>query len=388
MNYNRRSVRLNVSRVWIFRALPLLVLPLLVAVSAATLGFQSNHESTPEVQQLVVQAEEAQKQGDTLKSIEKYLAVIRLAPHLASAYNNLGMLYLKQTDYSHAAEVLKRALELEPGMHTARAMLGMTYFQLGLNDKAEPLLKEELKANPKDDSVEMTLALVLMNLKNWEEAASHLNNFLNRNPRSVEGWYLLRKTYLEMSEDAVAKITEIDSDSVVAHEIAGERDESGLNYTGAIAEYQKAIAKAPHEPGTHMSLGNVYWRIGKWESAQAEFSAELRNNPKNCIAHWKLADTMLEVNSSSEDALSELNRSIELCPTLTEARIDRARALIRLGKQSDALPDLLTAKKDRPGEPTIYFLLASVYKAQGKTSEAQQELRLFEQMKSESAAQR
>jgi predicted Zn-dependent protease len=136
-----------------------------------------------------------------------------------------------------------------------------------------------------------------------------------------------------------------------------------------------------------MSLGNVYWRIGKWESAQAEFRAELRNNPHNCMAHWKLADTLLEANNSSEDALSELNRSIDLCPTLMEARIDRARALIRLGKQGDALPDLLTAKKNGPDEPTIHFLLASVYKAQGKAAEAQQELRVFEQVKSESATQ-
>jgi tetratricopeptide (TPR) repeat protein len=374
---------MNRCTAWFPWTLQLLALWLLFPAFAATLVPQLNQEVTPEVQQLFVQAQAAQHNGDSATAIEKYLAIIRLAPHLASAYNNLGMLYLKNSDYTHAAEVLKRALELDPSMHSASSMLGISYFHLGVNKKAEPLLREALTASPTDDSVEMTLALVLIDLKKYGEAASHLNSFLKRNPRNVEGWYLLRKAYLQMSEDARAKINEIDPDSVVAHEIAGEMDESVLNYAGAINEYQKAIAKAPHQPGTHMSMGNVYWRIGKWESAQAEFKAELANNQNNCTAHWKLADAMLEANDPGKDALQELNQSIDLCPTLMQARVDRARALIRLGKHGDALPDLLMAERDSPTEPTIHFLLASVYRAQGKSTEAQQELRTFERLQSQ-----
>lgn len=377
-------VRMNWSTSWFSWAPQLLALWLLFLAPDAVLARQANNEVTPEVQQLFVQAKAAEQHGDGATAIEKYRAIIKLAPHLAPAYNNLGMLYLKDRDYTHAAEVLRRALELDPNMHTASGMLGMSYFQLGVNEKAEPLLREALRSNPTDDNVEMTLALILIDLKQYGEAASHLNNFLNRNPRSVEGWYLLRKTYLQLSEDARAKINEIDPDSVVAHEIAGEIDESMLNYSGAMAEYQKAIDKAPHQPGTHMAMGNVYWHIGKWESAQGEFKAELANNQNNCTAHWKLADAMLEANDSSEDALSELNQSIDLCPTLMQARVDRARALIRLGKQSDALPDLLMAEKDSPAEPSIHFLLASVYRAQGKAAEAQQEMRTFEQLRGQS----
>jgi predicted Zn-dependent protease len=95
---------------------------------------------------------------------------------------------------------------------------------------------------------------------------------------------------------------------------------------------------------------------------------------------------MLEANDSSEDALSELNKSIERCPTLMQARVDRGRALIRLGKQSDALPDLLMAVKDSPTEPTIHFLLGAVYRAQGKTAEAAQEMQTYSQLQREASA--
>src|ERR1700722_20099306 len=116
---------------------------------------QTNDEVTPQVQQLYAQARAAQQHGDNPAAIEKYRAMIKLAPHLAAAYNNLGMLYFDEHDYGHAAEVLKRGLELHPDMPTASAMLGMSYFQLGMNEKAEPLLRSALRAKPNDDQLEM-----------------------------------------------------------------------------------------------------------------------------------------------------------------------------------------------------------------------------------------
>ena len=39
-----------------------------------------------------------------------------------------------------------------------------------------------------------------------------------------------------------------------------------------------------------------------------------------------------------------------------QARVDRARALIKSGKQKEAIPDLLMAEKESPDEPSIHFL--------------------------------
>lgn len=375
---NRFTARLS----W---ALHLLVACLFFLSLTPALAKQANDEVTPEVQQLYAQAKAAQQHGDSAAAIEKYRAMIKLAPHLAAAYNNLGMLYFDEHDYARAAEVLKRGLELHPDMPTASAMLGMSYFQLGVNEKAEPLLRAALHANPTDDNVEMMLAHILINLRKYAEAAFCLNNFLERNPKDQQAWYMLGKTYLQMSEDSLKKINEIDPNSVVAHEIAGEIDESMHNYDVALVEYKKAIDLAPHQPGTHMHMANAYWLIGKWESAQEEFKAELKNDPNNCTAHWKLANAMLEANDSNEDALAQLNLSIDRCPMLMQARVDRARALIRLGKQSDALPDLLMAVKDSPNEPTIHFLLAAVYRSQAKSADAQQEMQTYSRLQREAS---
>lgn len=363
-----------------------LILCLLAPMTAMLALAQGESEVTPEVQSLYEQAKAARKSGDDTTAIEKYRQILKLAPHLAAAYNNLGMIYFDTHQYERTIEVLERGLRLNPRMPGSAAMLGMSYFQLGQNNKAQPQLESALRANPNDDQAEMILVKVLLNTGKTSEATTHLKSFLARNPKDQEAWYLLGKTYLQLSEDALGKINEIDPDSVVAHEIAGEIDQSMHNYDLALVEYKKAVDKAPQQPGTHMHVANAYWNIGKWTSAEAEFREELKNDPNNCIARWKMANSMLEANEAGDQALAELNQSIDRCPGLMQARVDRARALVRLGKHADALPDLMMAEKDAPREPSIHFLLAAVYRAQGKREEAQSELETYSKLQKEASA--
>jgi tetratricopeptide (TPR) repeat protein len=342
-------------------------------------------EVTPQVQALYAQAKSAQQRGANAEAIEKYRAMLKLAPHLAPAYNNLGMLYFNEHDYEHAAQTLKHGLELNPDMPTASALLGMSYHEMGDHTQAEPLLEGAVRANPNDDNLRIALARTLVDLGKYEAATPYLRSYLERNPKDQQAWYLLGKTYLQLSEDALGKINQIDPNSVTAHIVAGEIDESMRNYDGALVEYKKAADLAPQQPGTHEHMGNTFWVTGKWESAETEFKAELKNNPHNCTARWKLGNATLEANGSASDALSDLNQAIDRCPNLMQARVDRGRALIKLNRQKEALPDLLMAEQESPKEPSIHFLLSQVYKADGKTAEAHQELRTYADLQREAS---
>ena len=119
---------------------------------AALAQAAAQDEVTPQVQELYQQAKAAQQRGDNATAIEKYRAMLKLAPHLAPAYNNLGMLYFNQHDYAHAAEVLKKGLDINPDMPTASALLGMSYHEMGDHEQAEPLLEAAVRANPNDDN--------------------------------------------------------------------------------------------------------------------------------------------------------------------------------------------------------------------------------------------
>ena len=336
-----------------------------------------NDEVTPQVQQLYAQAQAAQQRDDVPAAIQKYREMIRLAPHLAAAYNNLGRLYFNQRDYGHAAQTLSQGLKLNPDMPTASAMLGMSYLETGQAEKAEEPLETALRANPKDALVQMALAKLRIHLQKYEGAVALLKSYTEEHPRDQEAWYLLGKTYLQLSENSLGRINQIDPNSVVAHEVAGEIDESMHNYDGALVEYKKAIDLAPNQADSHIHMASAFWSLGKWDSARTEFEAGLTQDPNNCTAHWKLGNAILEADGEPGEALTHLNKAVELCPELMQARVDRARAWIKIGKQGDALPDLLLAEKESPDEPSIHFLLAAVYRAQGKTTAAQEETRTY-----------
>jgi predicted Zn-dependent protease len=354
------------------------LIPLFLCCSVATFPARSqDDEVTPQVQQLYAEAHAAQERNDTATAIQKYREMIRLAPHLAPAYNNLGRLYFNQHEYDRAAQALAEGLKLNPDMPTASAMLGMSYLQTGQAEKADEPLEAALRANPKDSMVQMALARTRIQLHQYEGAVDLLKSYTEEHPRDQEAWYLLGKTYLQLSEDSLGKINQIDPNSVVAHEVAGEIDESMHNYDGALVEYKKAIDLAPNQPEAHMHMATAFWSIGKWESAETEFKAGLEHDPNNCLAHWKLGNAILEANGDSNEALTHLNKAVAICPDLMQARVDRARALIKNGKHHDALPDLLAAEKESPDEPSIHFLLASVYRAQGNTAAAQEETRTY-----------
>jgi tetratricopeptide (TPR) repeat protein len=363
---------------------------LLYSVGAAALCLQAFNaiaatphqadEVTPQVQQLYAEAHAAQASGDTATAIEKYRRMLQLAPHLAPAYNNLGMLYFNAHDYPEAAHTLARGVALNPEMPSAQAMLGMSYLEMGEADKAEAPLEAALRAHPDDDQVQMSFARDQLGLGHNEKAAAALRVYIDHHPKDEQAWYLLGKTYLQLSEAALGKVTTIDPNSVYAHEVAGEIDASMHNYDGALVEYQKAVAQAPKQPGVHMHMADAFWETGKWDSAQKEYAAELVNDPNNCQAHWKLGDSMLEANGSPADALTQLDAAVQGCPELMQARVDRARALVKLQRAPEALPDLLLAEKADPDEPSIHFLLAAVYRAQGKPQDVRQQMQTYAQL--------
>src|ERR1700722_2639376 len=181
-------------------------------------------EVTPQVQQLYAQAQAAQQREDIPAAIQKYREMILLAPHLAAAYNNLGRLYFNQHDYGHAAQTLAEGLRLNPDMPTASAMLGMSYLEIGQVEKAEEPLEAALRANPKDPLVQIALSKIYIRLRKYDQAVDLLKTHTEQNPRDQDAWYLLGNTYLQLSEDSLSRINQIDPNSVVAHEVAGEID--------------------------------------------------------------------------------------------------------------------------------------------------------------------
>jgi tetratricopeptide (TPR) repeat protein len=372
-----------------FRRLNFAKVLLLILASAAPASLNAQKipaADDPEVQELYAQAKAAQVQGDLAGAAAKYEELLRVAPNLGAAYNNLGALYLQLREYKKAAAVLERGLKLDPKMPSASALLGISLYEMGDFANARRHLESALRANPKDNNAELFLSNDLIKLGDLDAAAVHLRQLSQRQPQDQEIWYLLGKVHMKLSAEALAKLSAIDPDSVYAHQISGEVMEGMKNYDGAILEYKKAVELAPQQPGTHYLLGNAYWAIQMWDPAAQQFRAELSNDPANCSAQWKLGNIALEQRQDSAGALAQIEKALSICPSLAEARLDRGRALMRLDRNEEAIPDLQAAEKSDPAESNIHFLLAQALRATGKTREAQAEMQIFSKLEENARA--
>lgn len=365
---------------------PILVFLLLasIPVSAQVAG-QMNEEDV-RVQKLYTEAKSAQASGDLSEAARRYEAIIRIAPRLGAAYNNLGSIYLQQREFRKAAQVLQKGLEINRDMPSASALLGIALYEMGEYSAAKPRLEVALRANPNDNNAEMYLANDLIHLGQFEKAAEHLQSLARRDPKNQEVWYLLGKVYMQLSQASLAKLNEIDPNSYLVHQVSGEVMESMNNLDGALLEYKRAVELAPERYGTHYHLANAYWTLLMWEPAKKEFLAELANDPQNCQAHWKLGDILLEQQAEPQGALEEEDKALALCPESAEAHEDRGRALLKLERYEDAAKDLQKAAAADPAEPRPHFLLAQAYRALGRAQEAQVEMRAFSKLQEVSQA--
>jgi tetratricopeptide (TPR) repeat protein len=382
-----RQIRISIFASWPARIFSLLALNLLWFASSSAILAQGNQDSNdPRVQELYTEAKAAESRGDLVSAAANYESLLQIAPRLAPAYNNLGALYLRQRKYQQAADVLEKGLKINPKMFSAAALLGISRYEMGDYNAARTSLESALRGNPKDDHAELFLANDLIKLGELDLAAEHLKKLSQRQPESQELWYLLGKVHMKLSEQALSKLNQIDPNSVWVHEISGEIMEGMKNYDGALVEYKRAVEMAPGQAGTHYLLGSAYLSLSMWDAATEQFHAELVNDPANCMAQWKLGSIVLEQHGDSEEAFADVEKALAICPNLTAARVDRARALMKLDRNAEAVKDLTAAEKSDPSEPSTHFLLAQTYRALGRTQEAQAEMKVFSKLEESSRA--
>lgn len=326
---------------------------------------------SPAVQQLYQKAHADQEAGKQEAAVADYRELLRLDSSIAPAYNNLGRLLYNMGRFSEAATTLRQGLVIDPTMAPANVMLGAAYLQLGQATEALAPLQAGVQALPADRFARITLARVLLGLNRPDDAVIHLNAMIAGNPKDQEAWYLLGKVHLQLSQQAFTQVQSIDMHTPLANELAGEIMESMQNTPGAVAAYKEAIQAANSEDNTPLQhLANLYWSTGDWENARQQYISLLAREPGNCIAHWRLANSLDELGEAPASGLKEVNLALDQCPSLVQARAERARLLIRSGQPKQALPDLEAAQRQAPDEPSVQQLLAQAYRALGDRARA------------------
>lgn len=351
-----------------------------LGVLGVALALPAVRAQSAAVQELYQQAHEAQEAGDAEKAIASYRELLRKDPSVAAAYNNLGRLYYNLNRFGEAADVLRRGVALKPDMAPAQVMLGASYLQLNEPGKAIEPLQRGLKAMPEDAFARQMLTQALLRANRTAEATAQLQKQVAADPKDQQSWYLLGKLELKLSEEAFARMRAVDPNSPLAHQLSGEIMESMQNTPGAIAEYKQALAVDPNDAEAMGHLANVYWSTGDWAAARPAYTGYLAKRPGDCDAEWKLANTLDQTGAPPDEVLAHASAAVEHCPDLPQAKVERARALLKENKPTEALTDLKAAEAKSPQEPSVQFLLARAYRAVGSEAEAKTAMARFQEL--------
>ena len=351
-----------------------LVLALCVAPSL------SGQKISPEAMTHWNAAREAESKKQFDVAVTEYRKVTELEPKVPLGFVSLGQSYMEQGDYGAAIQPLKHALELDAGLAPAHQLLGYALLAQGYAAEAIPHLETAHETG--------ALGVAQLETGRFAEAITNLQSALQKRPNDPDLLYYLGRAGGLLSKQAIDTLLAAYPDSARAHQSMAENLLVLRRTDEAQKEYEQALKLHPDTPHLHLELGQVFALASRWPEAEEQFRAETKLQPGNAEAAYRLGDALLRQGKARE-AQSALEHSDKLQPQMPET-------LYVLGKAQSLNDDATTAEKswlellsiEKEGElaAQTHFALAGLYRKQGKTADADREMKEFQKLRAANAA--
>jgi tetratricopeptide (TPR) repeat protein len=146
---------------------------------------------------------------------------------------------------------------------------------------------------------------------------------------------------------------------------------------------REALKINPHLPGAHFELGELLYNSSN-EQLQAEAAPELQaalaDNPNDEKAHLLMGEAAAK-RGDTKSAFSEDTRAVELQPDDVDALVDLGKVLMTMNEDAKAQEMFERAAKADPSNTVARYRLSMLYRRQGKTAEAGQQMADYKKYK-------
>jgi tetratricopeptide (TPR) repeat protein len=239
--------------------------------------------------------------------------------HFQSAQNHQG-----QNRLLEAMVEYREVLRIEPDNEQASIALAMLLSQMGRKQQAEAVCREQMQQFPTLIRLHLTLASFLIPEQRYQEADHEIDSFFS----------------------AAGKVPEIAHERVYARYLQGiilmgqSRAEEGIRRLLDVVKMDPRFVEA------HMELADYYSQSSQtYEKAVDHLTSVLTLKANLSIAqlaaaHGTLGKVFVQLDRY-ESAIENLQKAINLDPTLSSAYFDLAKVYRKLGKLAKAR-DVLT----------------------------------------------
>lgn len=316
---------------------------------------------------------ESRKQFDV--AVAEYQKVTELEPKVPMGFVSLGQVYVERGDYGGAIQPLKRALELDAGIAPAHQLLGYALLAQGYATEAIPHLETAHETG--------ALGIAQLETGRFVEAITNLQAALQKRPNDPDLLYYLGRASGLLSKQSNDILLAAYPDSARAHQSMAENLLVLRRTDEAQKEYEEALKLRPDTPHLHLELGQVFALASRWTQAEEQFRAESLLQPGNAEAAYRLGDALLRQGKARE-AQSALELSNKLQPQMPETLYSLGKAESLGGNTTAAEKSwlqLLSIEKEGELAAQTHFALAALYRKQGKTAEADREMKEFQRLR-------
>ena len=291
------------------------------------------------------------QQGKNEEAIAELNRMKTSDPGLKGVSHELGVAYYKSGDYLKAIDSFRAASQQDPNDKESTQMLGLSNYLAGRPAEAIPLLEKVRGWYPRANvDANYILGVCYIQTKDYSQARKAFAQMFDVPPDSAAAYLFTARVLLRQEFDPIAE------------------------------EYaQKATALDPKLPLAHFFLGELHLYKSKVPEAIADFEAELAINPGHAATYYKLADAYTRVQKFDE-AERLLQRSIWLDATSNGPYILLGKVLEKKGEAELAVRALQHALSMDPNNTVAHHLMGQAYQDMGRTSDAERERKLAQQL--------
>ncbi len=340
----------------------------------------------PSPEQLFREAVEAQQKGNDRLAIEKYLALLKLAPNVPEVHANLGAAYARTGQIDSAIRHYRAALALEPSNQALQFNLALAYYKqqdfrealrlleplsaaapgdlrlallvadcfnrTGQEAKTVALLSRLEPAHPDDLALKWLLGAALVRTGKKQDGIVRLDRPA-RQGRSAEACLLAGQTAMEIHEYELGReyaelAVKINPEVPGVWTLAGMARHYLADNGGAVEAFRKALAANPDDFEAHLGMGTVLIVNRDLDAARAHLEKALKLKPGDKLAHYQMG-RLERTAGNAEAAVKHLEHVVKADPDWPQPHIELSALYFKLNRHEDgererAIFDKLNAK--------------------------------------------
>jgi Flp pilus assembly protein TadD len=169
-------------------------------------------------QALFAQGEKALANGQLDESEAAFHRVLAINPHVAGAYANLGVIYMRRKQWPHALEMLGKAEHLAPQIAGIRLNIGLVHYRQNDFRNAIPLFESVVRDAPDSSQARHLLGLCYFFSERYGDAVTTLEPLWTQASGQLNYLYVLgiaasKAGRADLEQRALGHLVEIGQDS-------------------------------------------------------------------------------------------------------------------------------------------------------------------------------